>query len=120
MLREQPQVGRDKWGRPVERSRTASGPRMKTAPQKFEIFGVSGRCLVRSSKELAKPPLFASRGVLSAALLGAGMISGTAALAQTRNDAADRNMADRYYRAAQAGDDVAQFSRGSLCAAAWR
>jgi hypothetical protein len=61
--------------------------------------------------------MFISRGVLCAALLWAAMISGTGALAQTRNDAADRDMADRYYRAAQAGDDIAQFYLGSLYAA---
>jgi len=40
---------------------------------------------------------------------------GTAALGQTSsNSAADRDMADRYYRAAQNGNDVAQFYLGSL------
>jgi hypothetical protein len=59
-----------------------------------------------------------SRGVLCAALLWAAMTSGTAALGQTRSDAAaDRDMAERYHRAAQAGDDVAQFYLGSLYAA---
>ena len=59
-----------------------------------------------------------SRGVLCAALLWAAMASGTAAVGQTRSDAAaDRDMAERYHRAAQAGDDVAQFYLGSLYAA---
>ena len=59
-----------------------------------------------------------SRGVLCAALLWAGMVSGTAALGQTQSDtAADRDMADRYDRAARAGDDVAQFYLGTLYAA---
>ena len=88
---------------------------MKTASHAFESVGVAGRCLMRSIKELVKRPMFVSRGVLCAALLFAA--SGTGALAQTRSDAADRDMADRYYRAAQAGDDVAQFYLGSLYAA---
>ena len=55
-----------------------------------------------------------SRGVLCAVLLCAG----TAGDGQAQsNAAADRNMADRYYRAAQAGDDVAQFYLGSLYSA---
>ena len=46
------------------------------------------------------------------------MVSGTAALGQTQSDtAADRDMADRYDRAARAGDDVAQFYLGTLYAA---
>src|SRR5262249_35066552 len=82
-----------------------------------EIVGFSGSCLLRAINKLATRPMLISRGVLCAALFCAGLASGTAAFGQTRNDAADRNMADRYYRAAQAGDDVAQFYLGSLYAA---
>jgi hypothetical protein len=118
MLRKEPRFGADKWGiRPVERSCSASGRRIKTAPHKFEFVGFSGSGLMRPIKELSTRLMLVSRGVLCAALLCAGLVSGTAALGQTRSDtAADRNMADRYYRAAQAGDDVAQFYLGSLYA----
>ena len=58
-----------------------------------------------------------ARGVLCAVLLCAGMALGTAALGQTASmPAADRDMADRYDRAARAGDDVAQFYLGTLYA----
>jgi hypothetical protein len=60
--------------------------------------------------------------LLCSVLLWAGMALGAAtigpgispALAQTSNSPADRDMAERYYRAAQKGDDVAQFYLGSL------
>jgi hypothetical protein len=85
------------------------------APHKFEIVGASGSCLLRSIGELARRPLPLLRNVLCATLLLAGTVSGQA---QTQSgSAADRDMADRYYRAAQAGDDVAQFCLGSLYAA---
>jgi hypothetical protein len=70
---------------------------------------------LRSITELAGRPLPLLRGVLCATLLFAGTVSGQT---QTQSGtAADRDMADRYYRAAQAGDDVAQFCLGSLYAA---
>lgn len=119
MLVDPEEAGGDKWGiRPVERSCTASGRHIKTAPHKFEIARFAGSCLLRTIKELAMQPLFILRAVLCAALLWAGTLSGTAALGQTRSDAAaDRDMADRYDRAARAGDDVAQFYLGTLYAA---
>jgi hypothetical protein len=58
-----------------------------------------------------------TRGILCAVVLCAGMALGTPALGQTTdNPAADREMADRYDRAARAGDDIAQFYLGSLYA----
>ena len=70
---------------------------------------------MHSIGELARRPLPLLRGVLCATLLLAGTVSGQT---QTQSDpAADRAMADRYDRAAQAGDDVAQFCLGSLYAA---
>ncbi len=58
-----------------------------------------------------------ARVVVCTVLLCAGMAFGTAALGQTSsNSAADRDMADRYDRAARAGDDVAQFYLGALYA----
>jgi Sel1 repeat len=115
MLREKSQFSADKWGmRPVERSCTASGCRNKTAAHKFEIADFASSCLLRTVKELAMRLMLISRGVLCGVLLCAG----TAGYGQAQsNAAADRDMADRYYRAARAGDDVAQFYLGSLYSA---
>lgn len=56
-----------------------------------------------------------ARGVVCTVLLCAGMAFGAPALGQTAsNSAADRDMADRYERAARAGDDIAQFYLGAL------
>jgi hypothetical protein len=56
-----------------------------------------------------------ARGVVCTVLLCAGMAFGAPALGQTSSSsAADRDMADRYERAARAGDDIAQFYLGAL------
>jgi Sel1 repeat len=91
---------------------------VKTASHKFESVGVSGSCLLRTIKELVERPLLIARGAVCVALLLAATLSGTPALGQTQSDAAsDRDMADRYERAARAGDDVAQFYLGTLYSA---
>jgi hypothetical protein len=77
---------------------------------------------MRTIKAMSLRSLLASRGVFCTLLLCAGLGLGTAgfgtaAIGQTSsNSAADRDMADRYNRAAQRGDDVAQFYLGSLYA----
>jgi hypothetical protein len=90
-------------------------------PHKFEIVGASGSCLLRSIAELAMRPLPLLRSVVCATLLLAGTVSSQVSaqtIGQARsNTAADRDIADRYDRAAQAGDDVAQFCLGALYAA---
>src|SRR4051812_15677842 len=122
MLRERPRFDAGKPEvRLVERSYTAPARRTKTAPYKFEIIGFSGSCLVRTIKTFAMRPISISRGALCTLLLLAGMGLGTigfatAARAQS-NSPADKDMADRYLRAAQRGDDIAQFYLGSLYSA---
>jgi hypothetical protein len=77
---------------------------------------------MRTIKAMSLRSLLAPRGVFCTLLLCAGLGLGTAgfgtaALGQTpSNSAADRDMAERYNRAAQNGDDVAQFYLGSLYA----
>lgn len=107
---------------PVERCCTVPALRTKTASHTFDIAGFSRNLLVRTIKALSMRSLLAPRGVFCTLLLCTGMALGTAgfgtaALGQTSsNSAADRDMADRYSRAAQNGDDVAQFYLGSLYA----
>lgn len=56
-----------------------------------------------------------ARGVVCTVLLCAGVAFGTPALGQTSSSsAADSDMADRYERAARAGNDTAQFYLGAL------
>lgn len=106
---------------------TASPRRNRTAAHSFDFTLFSGGSVLCITKVFATRPTLTSRGVLFTALLWAGLALGTAALtpalttpafSQTsRDSAADRDMADRYTRAAQAGDDVAQFYLGSLYSA---
>lgn len=69
---------------------------------------------MRRIQQMLRKRLLGSVLLCAGMALGAATI-GTPALGQTpTNSPADREMADRYYRAAQNGDDVAQFYLGSL------
>lgn len=76
-----------------------------------EPLAFAGTCVLQTFGMLATRLPLAFCCLLVAALLWAGT-----ALGQPQT-AADRDMADRYSRAAEAGDDVAQFYLGALYAA---